>query len=102
MHVTHTLKKTYDFLEFPLAPESVVISYDMLSPKSKELLGYKKSYKSVKLTSTFQTRKRYVLHYMVGDLGNLNLNIFFKSKFRFLPTESTTILIPQNVIKKSV
>ena len=51
--------------EFPLAPERLNITYEMLSPQSKKLLGNKKSYESMKLTATFGDRKRYIIHYMV-------------------------------------
>lgn len=51
---------------FPLAPENVEISYDDLSPLSKNVfktLEKKEKYSDVKLVSTFNDRHNYVLHF---------------------------------------
>lgn len=59
---------------FPLCPENIEITYEMLSPYQKSVLreAYnRKNYKSKKLTSTFNDREKIVLH-------GLNLQIFLK------------------------
>lgn len=50
---------------FPLAPEQVEITEDMLSPYSQECLRQlsgKTKYRAKKLTATFNTRKNYLVH----------------------------------------
>lgn len=52
---------------FPLAPETVEISTEMLSPYSKECFSTiynKQKHKAKKLTATFHTRRNYVVHGM--------------------------------------
>ena len=59
---------------FPLCPQNVDITYDMLSPYQKDLLKKiynRTTYSSRKLTSTFQPRKKIVLH-------ALNLQLYLK------------------------
>lgn len=55
-----------DHASFPLAPDHVTITRDMLSPYSKECLdtleSKSKIFKDKKLTSTFLPRKNYVCH----------------------------------------
>ena len=57
----HELHSTY-----PLAPEQVIITHEMLSPYAKECLLTLKNtdkYKAKKLTCTFNDRKHYVIHF---------------------------------------
>lgn len=59
---------------FPLCPQNTHITYDMLSPFQKDVLFKvygKKTYKSKKLTSTFQKKEKIVLH-------ALNLQLYLK------------------------
>ena len=55
---------------YPPLPETKVITYKMLSPKAKKLLIEKvgktaaKNYKSKKLISTLQNKRRYKIHYL--------------------------------------
>lgn len=59
---------------FPLCPENITINEEILSPYQKKVLSdvySKKSYKSVKLTSTFRKREKIVLH-------GLNLQFYLK------------------------
>lgn len=63
---------------FPLCPENVQITYNMLSPYQKSVLREvynRNNYKSTKLTSTFNTREKMVLH-------ALNLQLFLNSGMR--------------------
>ena len=66
-------KKLHDkraFNCYPPLPETKVITYKMLSPKAKKLLIDKigktaaKNFKSKKLISTLQNKKKYKLHYL--------------------------------------
>lgn len=55
-----------DHREFPLAPEQITITPEMLSSyarKCSDVLGTKLKKETKKLSSTFNTRKNYVLHY---------------------------------------
>ena len=57
LHVLHS--------SFPLAPENISITEDMLSPYSSECLKTvygQTRYKAKKLTSTFQPRRNYLVH----------------------------------------
>ena len=59
---------------FPLAPEAVNLLWDDLSPYSKECLRVLKNtdrYSARKLTSTFRTRRRYLVH-------GLNLQFYLR------------------------
>ena len=55
---------------YPPLPETEVITYKMLSPKAKKLLIDKvgktaaKNYKSKKLISTLQNKRKYKIHYL--------------------------------------
>lgn len=55
---------------YPPLPETKVITYKMLSPKAKKLLIDKlgrtaaKNYKSKKLISTLQNKRKYKVHYL--------------------------------------
>ena len=55
---------------YPPLPETKVITYKMLSPKAKKLLIDKvgktaaKNYKSKKLISTLQNKRKYKIHYL--------------------------------------
>lgn len=59
---------------FPLCPENIDITYQMLSPYQKFLLQKiynKTSYSSKKLTATFKPREKIVLH-------GINLQLYLK------------------------
>ena len=52
--------------DYPLAPEKIIVSDDMLSPyqiKMKDELGVKSNGKVKKLVPNFYTKRNYVLHY---------------------------------------
>ena len=65
----HLHKKT-SFNCYPPLPETKVIIYKMLSPKARKLLIKKvgktaaKNYRSKKLISTLQNKRRYKIHYL--------------------------------------
>ena len=68
---------------YPPLPETKVITYKMLSPKAKKLLIDKigktaaKNYKSKKLISTLQNKRKYKVHYL-----NLQQAMKFGCKLR--------------------
>lgn len=77
---------------FPLCPQNIEISYDMLSPYQKEVLQEiytKKNYKSKKLTATFLRREKVVLHaknlQLFIKLGMILEKVFRVIKFRQAP-----------------
>lgn len=56
---------------FPLAPEQLDINFDILSPYAKNIhktLRNNEIYKAKKLTATFNSRKKYVLHFCTLQL----------------------------------
>lgn len=64
------LRKKRAFNLYPPLPETKVIDFKMLSPKAKKLLIKKvgktaaKNYKSKKLISTLEDKKKYKIHYL--------------------------------------
>lgn len=65
---------------YPLCPQNLEITHDMLSPYQKDVLlklYNKKTYKQKKLTATFETREKIVLH-------ALNLQQYLKFGMKLL------------------
>ena len=64
------LHKKRSFHCYPPLPETKVITYEMLSPKAKKLLTKKvgktaaKNYRSKKLISSLENKRRYKMHYL--------------------------------------
>lgn len=82
--------------DFPLAPESIELHFKNLSPYAKKSLfecGGTSSFKDIKLSSTFHTRKNYILHFknlklylQLGmNLKKIHKVLSFKQKKIFAP-----------------
>jgi len=82
--------------DFPLAPESISLGYNNLSPYSKQSLiecGGNEKFKDTKLSSTFHTRKHYILHFKNLKLY-LNLGMRLKKIHRVLSFKQKNFIAP--------
>jgi hypothetical protein len=94
LHYPKRLHKSHSNL--PLAPELLEVSFDNLSPYSKNAIlesGSKETYKDVKLMSTFHDRKNYVTHIKNLQLY-LSLGMELLKIHRVLKFEQTEIIAP--------
>jgi hypothetical protein len=82
--------------DFPLAPESIELTFKNLSPYAKKSLlecGGSKKFKDIKLSATFHTRKNYILHFKNLKLY-LSLGMKLKNIHRVLSFKQKKFIAP--------